>query len=151
MSNFLPGHRCNEFVDKLCELENECFLVNRFSKKDWMYEMDENEFSIICLSFDDAGSIVAFLDFWITFDSATICTLGVKTEYRKRGIATSLIDDMETHLKEKYTEVENITLEVRESNLEARNLYTKLGFVEVTVKNNYYENGENAIYMVKGI
>ena len=45
--------------------------------------------------------------------------------------------------------VENVTLEVRESNQAAINLYKKNGYEEVVIKKHYYSNGENAIYMVK--
>ena len=45
--------------------------------------------------------------------------------------------------------VETVTLEVRESNLKAINLYTKNGYERVIVKPKYYSNGEDALYMVK--
>ena len=41
------------------------------------------------------GEVVAWLDFMITFTSATVMAIGVKPEYRKRGIATSLMKKME--------------------------------------------------------
>ena len=42
-----------------------------------------------------------------------------------------------------------MTLEVRESNASARNLYAKSGFIQVGVRKKYYEdNGENGIVML---
>ena len=44
--------------------------------------------------------------------------------------------------------IENILLEVRESNTAARSLYDSLGFRPVGVRKNYYKNPvENAILM----
>ena len=43
------------------------------------------------------------------------------------------------------------TLEVRVSNTPAINLYKKLGFIVVTTKKQYYSDGEDAYYMVKGV
>ena len=43
---------------------------------------------------------------------------------------------------------ELITLEVRESNMAARAMYRKYGFVEVGMRHRYYtETGENAVLM----
>ena len=40
-----------------------------------------------------------------------------------------------------------VTLEVRRSNLAARNLYRKLNFAERRIRKNYYGPGEDAIVM----
>ena len=48
------------------------------------------------------------------------------------------------------SDIKTITLEVRESNMVARNLYTKLGFAIVGSRRNYYVKPvENAILMDK--
>ena len=44
--------------------------------------------------------------------------------------------------------LENITLEVRESNYSAINLYKKFGFNECATRKNYY-GSEDAILMIK--
>ena len=44
--------------------------------------------------------------------------------------------------------VERMTLEVRPSNLPARRLYERLGFVEIGIRKGYYQdNNEDAILM----
>ena len=58
---------------------------------------------------------------------------------------------MINNLKNENSEIHFITLEVRISNNKAINLYKKLNFQIVNVKKNYYENKEDALYMVKGI
>ena len=44
-----------------------------------------------------------------------------------------------------------MTLEVRVSNYKAINFYKKHGFSTILTKEKYYENGEDAYYMMKGI
>jgi ribosomal-protein-alanine N-acetyltransferase len=44
--------------------------------------------------------------------------------------------------------IENLTLEVRESNIYAMELYRKLGFKKGAVRKAYYEDGEDALLMV---
>ena len=49
----------------------------------------------------------------------------------------------------KSAECENITLEVRVSNVVAINLYKSVGFNIVATRKKYYENGEDAYLMLK--
>ena len=44
--------------------------------------------------------------------------------------------------------VRNLTLEVRVSNIPAINFYKKQGFKIETTKPHYYDNGEDAYYMI---
>lgn len=69
----------------------------------------------------------------------------VDNNYRKMGIATKLLKYLENSYK-----LDNITLEVRESNKEAINFYLKNGFKEVTKRKNYY-NDEDGILMIKNL
>lgn len=86
---------------------------------------------------------VGFISYSIIFDRIELEYLWVKAEYRKNGIASSLIDFM---LDEKN--ITNITLEVRVSNVNAINLYKKKGFTICTVRKQYYKN-EDAYLMIR--
>lgn len=68
-----------------------------------------------------------------------ILNLAVAPECRRSGVATALIESIESSL---------VFLEVRESNEPARNLYWKIGFRVVGRRENYYENPvETALVM----
>lgn len=70
-----------------------------------------------------------------------ILNLAVTPRHRRHGIATSLIQ-LEFRRKAIFL------LEVRESNLAARALYQRLGFVEISRRPEYYNNPtETAIVM----
>ena len=134
--------------DQVLLLENECF-IEPYSKKDLLYEFEENPVNKIIVA-DNDGIIVGFIDFLITFNSATIMQIAVTKQFRNLGIATQLLEEMEKSFPEQIDEkVESITLEVRVSNQPAVKLYTKNGYQIVMVKRGYYKDGENAIYMIK--
>ncbi len=116
--------------------------------KDLEYEVNENPVSKI-LVIKDNSKIVGYLDYWITFDSSTIFKIIIKKEYRAQGLASLLLERMFEDLKE--NEVLFSTLEVRVSNENAIKLYKKFGYEKITIKEKYYKDGEDAIYMVRGI
>lgn len=137
----------NDF-DAVQQIENECFK-EPYSTADLKYEFEENPVNKIIVAEQD-GKVIGFIDFLITFNSSTIMQVAVTKEYRKNGIATQLLSEMEKSFPTDVDDlVETITLEVRESNEAAKNLYLKNGYKIVVVKSNYYKDGENAIYMLK--
>lgn len=83
----------------------------------------------------------------IVIDYIHILNLAVGPEYRKKGIAGEFIKRIEIEaLKRK---IYGITLEVRESNFAAINLYRKFGFDIKGKREKYYENKDNALIMWK--
>ena len=86
----------------------------------------------------------------VTFTSSTISQIAVKKAYRKRNLGTLLLNQMLEHLNKQYPEeVETITLEVRKHNAAAIAFYEKNGFEAVLIKPHYYDNGDDAIYMIR--
>ena len=70
-----------------------------------------------------------------------ILNIGVSPRFRRMGVATAL-------LKEELARQGSHFLEVRISNVGAQALYRKLGFVELGMRPNYYDNPrESAIVM----
>ena len=129
-------------------IEDECF-VEPWKESDLEYELHDNPINKFFVALD-GEKVVGFIDFMITFNSATISQVAVTKEYREQGIASKLLEKMYESLPTSGEDiVEFITLEVRESNLPARSLYLKHGFEEVVIKKAYYPNGENAVYMLK--
>ena len=102
---------------------------------------------ILTTEYEDNNYVIGFIDFWITFDSATIAQIGIRKNYRGRGLANLLMQEM---IDDCYAKkVMNITLEVRASNAKAISLYKKYNFKEIVIKPHYYDNGEDAVYMVR--
>lgn len=134
-------------LDKILEIENESF-IKPFKKENFLYELNENPFSRFYKLVID-NEIIGFLLLYVTFDSSSIVQIAIKKDKRNQGFAGFLLQNVEKLLIKE--EVSFITLEVRVSNIPARKLYKKLGYGEINIKKGYYEDGEDAIYMVKGI
>ncbi len=135
-----------EDIDILAKYQSKIFNKDFKSEYDYIkYEILDNPVSIVLVAYID-NQIIGYLDYWITFDSATISTLGVIDEYKRMGIATTLLNEMFKDLIK--NDVFYITLEVRKSNEAAISLYQKFGFVIATTKEKYYSDGEDAYYMV---
>ena len=68
-------------------------------------------------------------------------SLFVSPKFRKRGIATTIIDYAVNHCKKKN--LIKIVLEVNEKNTKALNFYISKSFTKTGRRKNYYQLGEN--------
>ena len=102
----------------------------------------------MCYSAICDGVVVAYIIGRVIPPEGEIYRIATLPEYRKRGIAYRLLDyAVKT---ERGKGLECLFLEVRESNIPARNLYHAYGFREMGMRKNYYSSPtENAIVMVK--
>ena len=75
-----------------------------------------------------------------------IVSIAVIDEYRRRGIATQLLEEALQGFRE-YEASESF-LEVRESSTEAIALYKKLGYERKKVLPGYYRDGEDALLFI---
>ena len=76
--------------------------------------------------------VLGYLEIRLVDGVVDIMNLFVSEDQRKKGIATSLMNEMIE--KEDYN---RIMLEVNENNNEAIRLYTKLGFKEISFRERY--------------
>lgn len=134
--------------EQIYEIEQACF-VEPYTREQLMYEFSENPLNKILGAYDE-DKIVGFVDYMITFNSATISQIAVLPDYRKKGLGSKLLEEMEKSFPKEIDDVvETITLEVRESNINAISFYKKNGYENVVIKKHYYKSGENAVYMIK--
>ena len=110
-------------------------------------EMNKNK-SYLFLQEEIDGKLAGFILLMDVVDAAEIIRVAVLPEYREMGIGTKLIEKAVEEIMKKG--MEDIFLEVRESNSNAIKLYNKCGFEECGVRKNYYSNPkENGIIMIK--
>lgn len=95
------------------------------------------------------GEVIGYAGYWWTFGEAQITNIAVNPSFRKKGIASALMDKMIAHCID--TDVYSITLEVRVSNNAAINMYEKYGFERVGLRPKYYSDKEDALLMTKEI
>ena len=92
--------------------------------------------------------VVGYIMGLIEFGHGHIISIATSKEYRKRGIGSALLKELEDILFKKYN-VAYITLEVRFNNREARLFYYKRGYMDKRLLPRYYEDGTDAILMIK--
>jgi len=74
-----------------------------------------------------------------------IISIAVHPSYRRQGIGIKLARELIRRLRS--AGCSEVSLEVRISNIPALSMYGKLGFVQVSVIQNYYRDGEDAALM----
>lgn len=83
----------------------------------------------------------------LSIDDADIEGVVVDKAYRQKGIGILLMQKAHEYIKNNLLKA--VLLEVRQSNLPAIALYEKLGYKKISVRKNYYLDGENALVMIK--
>ena len=95
----------------------------------------------------DENEIVGYGGIALAGDVADIHTLTVTPKFRRQGIATELLQQLE-----EWASAQGITtfmLEMREGNSEAQPLYEKHGYEVISKRDNYYSRGIHAFIMRK--
>lgn len=93
------------------------------------------------------GVLCGFITGVYLLDTADIYSVAVSSEYRQKGVGKRLLEEFFSALPD---EVNNVCLEVRESNTPAIKLYEKLGFERAGLRKNFYQDPrENAVLMTK--
>lgn len=120
------------------------------SVDNFTYELTKKEFStnpyLKIITYVEKDKIIGFLLYSLIYDRIEIEQFEVITKERRKGIGDKLLK----YLIEKYqdTDIKNITLEVKEDNIIAINLYKKYGFKNVSTREKYYD-GINGLLMEK--
>lgn len=132
--------------------EIEPYLLDKFGST-WNYKIFESELSsdntfYIVLKYDN--KIIGFAGISIQYDEAHIMTINTHFDFRNKGFGSLLLEELIKFAKKQ--KLDKLTLEVRESNLNAQNLYKKYNFKIVGTRKNYYNilksnSKENAIIM----
>ncbi len=91
------------------------------------------------------GTTVGFLCRWLIADECHVLNVAVHPDFRRLGVGAFLMQSAIDEAKTKQASF--VTLEVRRSNLAARQLYRKLNFEERRLRRHYYGPGEDAIVM----
>lgn len=128
-------------LDAVMLIEKEAF-VTPWSRLSFEAELEKSYAR--CLVAERNGRAIGYLIGWILSDEAHIANVAVARSHRRRGVAEALIREFLT----RSVGCVKVFLEVRQSNRAARQLYQKLGFYEIAVRKNYYEEeGEDALVM----
>lgn len=92
------------------------------------------------------GRIVGYVGMWTVANEGHITNIAVHPDYRGQGVGTRLLSFLIAVAESR--EIDALTLEVRLSNIRARRLYERMGFVASGIRTGYYsDNNEDAVIM----
>ena len=135
-------------LDRLIEIEMECFEKEAFTKQQIAYLLtDYNSISLVAKINDKiVGFIIGKINVQRKSLAGHILTIDISPTHRRKGIAERLLQEIEKIFREKGIKV--CYLEVREDNIAALSLYQKSGYKKIGRLKNYYENA-HGIYLRK--
>ena len=132
-------------LDEVLAIERASF-TSAWSRQSYLRELRSRNSHYLVARL--AGGIIGYAGMWTISDEAHISTIAVHADHRRRGLGSRLL----SHLMEiaRRQPVAKVTLEVREANHIARNLYRKFGFQETGILPRYYgDTGETGVAMSK--
>lgn len=132
-------------MDSISEIENLCFDLDRFSKRQFVYLMTKAKGAFYVLKRN--GYVAAYISLIINARAKNlwVYSIAVHPNEREKKYAQSLIDKTVEYAK--LNQLKKVTLEVKVSNFVAIKLYEKNSFVAIAIKQNYYHDGSDAYYM----
>lgn len=126
-------------IDGVFELENVCFR-SPWSRESLEGELKNKVAHYLVMQLD--GNLIGYAGMWVMFNEAHITNIGIHPNYRGNGLGKRLmLAIMEYALTFSASEM---TLEVRESNTVAQNLYFSLAFECAGIRKHYYSDTDEA-------
>lgn len=132
-------------VAEVAALEAHCFS-EPWSEKSVASELT-NPLSLWLVALE-GENVIGYVGSQTVMGWTDMMNVAVHPDHRRRGVGKALIEELIRQLQAQGSE--NLTLEVRASNENARALYALLGFAEVGRRKNYYRNPkEDALILRK--
>jgi len=95
-------------------------------------------------------AVVGYIVFWRVADEIHLHNIAVRRDLRMRGIASRLLSKAIRYYRVEDTRL--VTLEVRRSNIAAREFYERFGFTLRGLRPGYYgDTGEDALIMTANL
>jgi ribosomal-protein-alanine N-acetyltransferase len=130
-------------VNRVYEIECTCFR-SPWSKLAIAGELRNDVAHYLVVETD--GIICGYGGMWLLFEEAHVTNVAIMPEYRKTGRGRRLMLAMMRHAVKRGAE--RMTLEVRESNTVARQMYAGLDFEQNGFRPRYYsDTGEGALLL----
>jgi len=131
----------------VCEILslNQDNFADGWNEKMLLDAFDSGRFFVIGAFLEN--ELIGYVSFSLAISDADIEGVVVKKAFTGQGIGKKLMDNAHEFIKNKGAD--RILLEVRENNKIAKGLYEKAGYTTISVRKNYYNDGENALVMLK--
>jgi len=133
-----------EDIPAILAIDKASFTVP-WSREIYEQELTNNDYAQYFVVESDK-EIIGYIGLWVILEDAQVTNIAILPKYRGYKIGEKLFGFSLQYLMQEN--VERLSLEVRESNIAAQNLYKKFGLVSGGIRKNYYkDNGEDALLM----
>ncbi len=134
------------YIPALVEIEKACFGESAWTYEGFLGELS-GEYSL-CLCAVEEETLLGCICMNTTPEQGFISKVMVAPAHRRKGIAKEMLNALIAIAKQKG--LQELTLEVRESNMPAQALYTAFGFENLGKRRNFYHSPkEDAVIMTK--
>lgn len=136
-------------LDELQQLESQCFAPPISRTRLEQYIEQENFLALGLFN----NELIGFAVCTLVLDQAELLQIGIAPDWRKQRLASKLLQQLVKQLKAK--QINQVFLEVRQSNVAAQQLYFAADFSQQGYRKNYYSalsaNGtsEHALLLAK--
>ena len=97
----------------------------------------------LCYSATYEGDIIGYLIVMLTGETADILNIGINPNNQRKGYGSLRMSYLYKELKNRL--IEELFLEVRDSNKSAISFYLNQGFKEISIRKNYYKSNSNKL------
>jgi len=129
-------------------IENEAF-TSPWDAEMFLQEVEDNWFSRSFVALE-GERVVGYFVAWFLNQEVHLLNIAVASSHQKKGLGRRMMRYLLDMAKRELKHL--ITLEVRESNAAAIELYRSFGFTRVGVRREYYhDDNENALLMARPV
>jgi ribosomal protein S18 acetylase RimI-like enzyme len=134
---------------RLVNLECECFTAEAYTERQISRLLKEPQGVALLgrVDGDIAGFVIGLIEDLKNHRLGHVVTVDVALKYRRKGIGSVLLEEMEAAFSQRGAEASY--LEVRVDNKSARQLYSKHGYKEMGALEDYYSAGTNGLRLTK--
>ena len=134
-------------LDAIQEIERHSF-PKAMPRESFENEM-AREWTRLVVARDDRNDILGYINYWVVAGEVHIHSIATHPDRRRGGIGAILL----AHALDegRGAGCHLATLEVRRGNRPALTLYEGAGFVVIHVRARYYDDGEDALVMQRGL
>lgn len=130
------------FLNQVLEISKQQFGQESWTEQQFNDALTNNNYNCYGIVFEN--KLVSYCLVLESVDDLNILSVATHSDYKNNGHATRLIEYV---INQGKTVNKTISLEVKETNQIAINLYTKLNFKVITKRKNYYKDGNTACIM----
>ena len=129
------------YIKDIAKIELETFKKNAWSESNIEKEIDNPNCTFQILVENEV--LIGYYSYYKSFDEAYINNIAVSAKFRSKGYGKILLKELIHKAREE--QINNITLEVRKSNIIARKLYESFNFKNEGIRPKFYDNTEDAV------